>query len=114
MTLITNEIHMLDGFRKTLLIFAADRRLTHLDGSFAGTRKKLFQIPYLEAGISYFGLAQIYPRGKAQYLSDWLPKFIAKHSSIHTLREFAFQLRDELHNIIPGAILEKNHSGFHL
>ncbi len=51
MTLITNEIHMLDGFKKTLLIFAADRRLTNPDGSYAGSKRKLFPIPYLEAGI---------------------------------------------------------------
>ena len=54
MTLITNEIHMLDGFKKTILVFAADRRISKLDGSFDSNRKKLFEIPYLNAGISYF------------------------------------------------------------
>lgn len=63
MTLITNEIHMLDGFKRTVLVFAADRRLTNLDGSYGSTQQKLFQIPYLEGGISYFGLATVFPGG---------------------------------------------------
>src|SRR5206468_10960061 len=87
MTLITNEIHMLDGFKKTLLIFAADRRLTNPDGSYAGSKRKLFPIPYLEAGISYFGLAEVFPKRGRGYLSDWLKDFIIKQSLLKSLRE---------------------------
>ena len=114
MTLITNEIHMLDGFKKTLLIFAADRRLTNPDGSYAGSKRKLFPIPYLAAGISYFGLAEVFPKRGRGYLSDWLKDFIIKQSSLKSLRDFAFQLREELHSVIPADILAKNASGFHL
>jgi hypothetical protein len=114
MTLITNEIHMLNGFRKTILVFAADRRLTYPDGSYAGTRQKLFPIPYLEGGISYFGLALVFPKGKKQYLSDWLQDFINLHSAAKSLRDLSVELRDELHTVIPADILDKTASGFHV
>src|SRR6266849_430237 len=114
MTLISNEIHMLDGFKRTLLIFAADRRLTYPDGSYAGTKQKQFPIPYLNGGVSYFGLAEVYPKGKKQYLSDWLREFVIRHSTMTSLKDFAFQLRDELHTVIPAGILKKNASGFHI
>jgi hypothetical protein len=114
MTLISNEIHMLDGFKRTLLIFAADRRLTYPDGSYAGTKQKLFPISYLNGGVSYFGLAEVYPKGKKQYLSDWLREFVIRHSTMTSLKDFAFQLRDELHTVIPAGILKKNASGFHI
>src|ERR1017187_9331489 len=100
MTLISNEIHMLDGFKRTLLIFAADRRLTYPDGSYAGSKQKLFPISYLSGGVSYFGLAEVYPKRKKQYLSDWLREFVIRHSTMASLKDFAFQLRDELHTII--------------
>jgi hypothetical protein len=113
-TLITNEIYALDGFRKTLMVFAADRRLTLPDGSYAGTQRKLFQIPYLEGGISYFGLAEVHPKGKKQYLSLWLRDFINAYTATKTLRDFAFELRNELHRVIPARILERTASGFHI
>ncbi len=105
---------MLDGFKRTVLVFAADRRLTNLDGSYGSTQQKLFQIPYLEGGISYFGLATVFPGGKAQHMADWLRNFINKHSGISSLRDCAFQLRDELHKVIPPDILGKHASGFHI
>src|SRR6266446_5343725 len=114
MTLITNEIHMLDGFKKTILVFAADRRVSKLDGSYDSLQKKLFPIPYLNGGISYFGLAEVFPQGRRQYLSEWLPAFIRKHSQAGGLREFSCTLRDELHKIVPASVLRKTASGFHI
>ena len=63
MTLITNEIHVLDGFKKTILVFVADQRITMPDGTYRKGRK-LFKIPYLEGGVSYFGLAEVFPSGR--------------------------------------------------
>src|SRR5438094_1187561 len=101
MTLITVESHMRDGFKKPLLICAAGCRLTNPDCSYAGSKRKLFPIPYLEAGISYFGLAEVFPKRGRGYLSDWLKDFIINQSSLKSLRDFAFHLREELHSIIP-------------
>src|SRR5271169_2819827 len=107
MTLITNEIHVLDGFRKTVLVFAADQRITMPDGSYRKGRK-LFAIPYLEGGVSYFGLAEVFPSGCRQFLSQWLPAFITKNADAPSLRDFAFRLRDELNTIVPQEVLRQN------
>ena len=116
MTLILNEIHLLDSLNKTVLVAAADRRISRPDGSHDSTRKKLFHIPYLNGTISYFGLAA-FPRKrktKPQYLSNWLPNFINKQSDVPDLQTFAQNLRDELHEVIPQAILQTEASGFHI
>lgn len=113
MTLITNEIQVLNGFYETVLVFAADRRITKPDGSYE-TRQKLFEIPYLRGGISYFGLAILLRGGKKEYMSDWLRMFIMHHSGLRTLRDFAFELRDYLHVVIPADVLSRNPSGFHI
>jgi hypothetical protein len=114
MTLITNEIHMLDGFKRTALVFAADRRITKLDGSYLSTQQKLFTIPYLEGGVSYFGLAVLSTAGRMQYISHWLRKFISDRSDVKTLGDFANQLRNALHAYIPADVLGKHASGFHI
>ena len=116
MTLILNEIHLLDGLNKTVLVAAADRRISKPDRSYDSTRKKLFPIPYLNGAISYFGLAAFPPKGttKLQYLSNWLPNFINEQSEVSDLQTFAQNLRDELHEVIPLAILQENASGFHI
>lgn len=114
MTLILNEIHLLDGLNKTMLVAAADRRISKPDGSYEATRRKLFPIPYLSSTISYFGLASVYPRGRMQYLSDWLPNFINTQSQVPDLETFAQNLRDALHRVIPQSTLQEHSSGFHI
>ena len=114
MTLILNEIHLLDGLNKTMLVAAADRRISNPDRSYKATRKKLFSIPYLNGTISYFGLASVYPRGKEQYLSDWLPQFINAHSGAPDLETFTQNLREALHRVIPKSTLQDWASGFHI
>lgn len=114
MTLILNEIHLLDGLNKTMLVAAADQRISKPDGSYEATRKKLFTIPHLSATISYFGLASVYPGGKIKYLSDWLPKFINTQSRTLNLETLAQNLRDALHRVIPQSTLQGQPSGFHI
>lgn len=115
MSLITNEIHILDGFRRTILVCAADRRISKgSDLSFDSCRRKLFSIPHLNAYISYFGLAQVFPHGRSQYLSDWLPAFILKNVAVKNLHDFCFRLRQELNKVVPAHILRANASGFHV
>lgn len=115
MTLITNEIHLLDGLNKTMLVFAADGRISDpITGKPLGTRPKLFEIKYLEAGISYYGLADVFPSGKSRKLSDWLSGFIRKQTDVSDLGTFAHRLREALHAIIPPPMLQKYPSGFHI
>lgn len=114
MTLILNEIHLVKGLARTVLVAAADRRIAWPDGKYDSTRRKLFDIPYLRGTISYYGLAVVYPKGKQEYLSSWLPNFIRAHHSITTLKDFVSSLREELHRVICPEILRKNASGFHV
>lgn len=114
MSLITNEIHIFEGFKKTVLVCAADRRISKPDLSLDSYRRKLFAIPYLDAYVSYFGLATVFPGGRPQYLSDWLPTFIVKSSALQSLQEFSLKLRDELKRVVPAAVLRVNASGFHI
>jgi hypothetical protein len=114
MTLILNEFYLSEGLNKTTLIAAADRRLTNPDGSYHATRRKLFEISYLNGAISYFGLAVVFPRERQEYLSSWLPNFIRHQSTTNSLQTFAQNLRDELNQIVPSRILRTQPSGFHI
>lgn len=114
MTIVMNEIRLLDGLNKSFIIFAADRRISKLNGKYDSTRKKLFRIEYLEGGVSYFGLAQVFPNGREIYLSDWLPNFIRNQSDVSDLEEFSNRLRNKLSKIVPSSILQNCPSGFHI
>jgi hypothetical protein len=113
-TLVLNEIHMLDGLKRTVMIAAADRRLTTTAGKHAGTHRKLFPIPYHWGALSYFGLATFQAGGKLRSLSEWLPAFIRKHSDTPDLRTFCRELHAGLEGFIPASVLEKNVSGFQI
>ena len=114
MTLILNEIHLLNGLKKTLLIAAADSRISKPDRTFDSLKRKVFRIRYFNGAVSYFGLACVYPKGRKQYLSTWLPCFIRHQSTTDSLKSFAANLRNELNEIVPRNILQKNPSGFHI
>lgn len=114
MTLIVNEIHLQDGLQDTMLVAAADRRVSKRDGSYDSTRRKLFAIPYLRGAISYFGLATVYPKGRETYLSSWLPSFINNHSSASGLQAFSEALWRELRAVVPATVLRSTPSGFHI
>src|SRR5690349_3775056 len=112
MTLVLNEIHMLDGLNDTVLIAAADRRIS-AHGKYYGTAPKAFRIPYLNGALLYFGLAVFKDHsGKLKHLSDWLPAFIRNHSSTPDLRSFCSALQQELERFIPALVLGAEVSGF--
>jgi len=113
MTLVVNEMHLLDGLSKTLVVAAADRRIS-LDGEYADSRRKVLGIPYLHGAVSYFGLAKVYPPGREQWLDDWLSVFINSHSAVTDLGAFACELGRELGRVIPQSVLKRNASGFHI
>jgi len=114
MTLITNEIHIIDGIYNTIMVAAADRRITNRDGSYNSNRKKLFDIPYLSGAISYFGLASFQKNGRTQYLSSWIPNFINNQAGTPNLESFSKELRAGLNSDISKNILKKYPSGFHI
>lgn len=115
MTLVLNEIHLVDGLNRTVLIAAADRRITKVNGSHFGTHPKLFHIPYLNGAISYFGRADFRDvTDGTQNFWDWLPAFIRRQSAARDLKTFTYKLCDALHRLIPGAVIGEQPSGFHI
>ena len=82
-----------------------------LKGKFHSNRKKVFRIPYLKAGVGYFGLAQL---TNQEFFSSWLPNFINNNSDVTSLGKFAESLRDALNRVVNRALLSRNVSGFHI
>jgi hypothetical protein len=82
-----------------------------VDGKFHSNRKKLFRIPYLNAGVGYFGLAQV---DQGKFLSEWLPNFINYTCEVGSLEKFARVLCDKLNHKVNKEFLKKAPSGFHV
>lgn len=113
MTLLLTEILCLDGLAHSCIVFAADRRITQ-NRKYAGNRKKVFQIPYLRAGVGFFGLAEVPKKTKKQPMSDWLVRFIRRNSNLKSLQGFAIALTDSLNKDIPANCRQIYVSGFHV
>jgi len=114
MTLVLNEIHMINGLNETVMIASADRRLS-ANGEYRGTRRKAFRIHRLNGALLYFGLAAFRDQGgKVKYLSDWLPAFIRSYASEPDLRSFCFALQKGLEQFIPAPVRGAVPSGFQI
>jgi hypothetical protein len=109
-TLLINEIHIRGNLKKCFILFAADSRIT-VNGEYHSTRKKIFEIPYLNSGIGYFGLGQINNR---VFLSDWISNFILHNSSVTTQEDLAKRLCDQLNINVDKDLLASNPSGIHV
>lgn len=114
MTLVLNEIHLIEGLKRTFLIAAADRRLTKPDGSRYDAYPKLFEIPYLNGAVSYFGLAEFEQPGKSVRMWEFLPAFVRAHSDLADLGAFSVALRNKLESAIPKSLLKEQTLGFHI
>jgi hypothetical protein len=116
MTLLLTEIHWLDNFSNSFILFAADRRISKLNGDYDSLRKKIFEIRYLQAGIGYFGLAHVPKKGSAELepIRNWLSRFIQENSPLSSMKLFANKLAIKLNSDIPQEWRNKYISGFHL
>jgi|SRR5215475_6845566 len=73
MTLLISEIHAIDSLQNSFILNVADRRLTDKDtGEWHGNHRKIFEIPYLNAGVGYFGVAAV----SNKVIWDELDKFL--------------------------------------
>lgn len=110
MTLILTELS------ERGITMAADSAITHTNirtgiSSISSKRaKKLQKIPYLNAGISCWGMGQI----DTLSTDEWLKNFIDSNSIIKTLSEFAKKLSDMLNSSIPRNNNGRSRLGFHL
>lgn len=118
MTLIINEIHIAPTKDKSYIVACADRRITWKSKGKKEkytTNKKLFEISYLNACLSYWGNITIKSDlGHYETLSSWLPNYIKKNNEIRSLKEFTFKLRDTLNQKMHSDHLREYSSGFHL
>jgi len=111
MTLLVNEIHVPGDLRQGNVLFAADRRITMPGKSRPKFMKKIMEIKYLNAGIGYYGLAQV---NQSEYFSGWLPNFIKNSVEAKSLRDFATKLHGELNRKVNKVWLREKASGFHI
>jgi len=97
------------------IVFATDRNILKWDPAPAeqtllGRAQKLFPVPNLEAGICYYGLAQI----GGILMGQWLPTFIQTANRISSLRDFAFRLAETLNKASLLTNEKGMPLGFHL
>jgi hypothetical protein len=111
MTLVTTEIHNHDDSAHALIVFAADRRISTNAGRALAAHKKVYELPWLNAGIGYFGLAQV---STGRSMQDWLKSFISRSVDCHNLEDFAKALTDALNTTVPSQWRRREPSGFHI
>jgi len=113
MTLLTTELHNHTDPSKAFIVFAADRRIS-VGSSPADEQEKIFSVPSLNAGIGYFGLAEI-PQGNGRRpMADWVKEVLAGISGQETLQEFAQNLAASLNGLVPKLWQSSVVSGFHI
>lgn len=113
MTLLTTEIYPGSDPPYPFIIFAADRRISR-GGAYDDTRPKIFRIPALNAGIGYFGLAEVPGRAQAESMAEWLERFIGTSRTPETLESFAGRLATSLNSAVPVYVRRTAISGFHI
>ncbi len=110
MTILVNEYHIGASITDATLVQVADRRIT-VNGNYHSSRKKVFKIPYLNATIGYFGLAQPHQR---DFFSSWVPNAIRNGTGIANLHDFVNYFLSRLNHDVSKTLLRNNPSGFHL
>jgi hypothetical protein len=116
MTLMCTEIHIRheSDLLQNRIVFFADRAITDRDGNFLYRKTKVFQIPYLNAGIGYYGIAYGVEKGRQISLDDKLKDFIQKSGALKTIEEFSRRWFQEATNFVPSAERARSVSGFHI
>ncbi len=113
MTLLVTEIHNHNEPDDARIIFAADRRITH-NGHYVDTRKKIFEVPRLHAGIGYFGLAEVGSGVAARPMNEWVGRHLRQNTAVSTLAEFSNALAESLNLAVPQSHRWHIPSGFHI
>ncbi|MDH5641739.1 MAG: hypothetical protein OEY28_10630, partial [Nitrospira sp.] len=113
MTLLTTEILEGRQFLEPFIVFAADRRIS-LNGKPNAARKKVFRVPGYDAGVGYFGLAEVPSGQDRQPMDKWLREFLEKRPAVGGLESLATDLASALNSEIPSAWRRRYVSGIHL
>ncbi|MCB0201243.1 MAG: hypothetical protein KDI03_14335 [Anaerolineae bacterium] len=110
MTLLATELHSAET--ETIIVFAADRRITR-EANRDQDQVKIFPIRNINAGLGFFGLAEVPTSVGYQRMEDWIQDFlytVEKHESVESV---AKRLTVALNIVIPMK-LRTERSGFHL
>jgi len=110
MTLILTELTDLGIAMATDSAVTYTNNITGLSHVRPNKAKKLQVVPYLNAGISCWGMGTISGISTDQWLSD----FIASNSSWNTLKDFASNLARELNANLQPNTSGEGRIGFHL
>ena len=113
MTLLTTEIHNPNDPHNALIVFAADRRISR-GGSCCDCRKKILRIPGFNAGIGYFGLAEILQDDVRRPMAEWLQDFLMAKPVHANLQQFSKELMKSLNRAVPRQCQQSQISGFHI
>ena len=115
MTLLYTEISKnFPGYGRSVF-FAADRRITSLSGGDPPQHyKKLVDVPYLNAALGFFGLAEFTKGANLFRMTDHLRNFVRKESATSSLSAFAKNLAASLNSFVPTSLLRSERSGIHL
>jgi hypothetical protein len=113
MTLLTTEIHRHSDPQNAIIVFAADRRISR-GNSYDDTRGKIFNVQKINAGIGYFGLAEVSQGACRKPMSDWLEDFLRNTIEGETLDELAGRLVNSLNSAVPENHRKSCISGFHI
>jgi len=111
MTLLTTEVHR--AVAGDVVVFAADRRIT-CGTRAVGDRAKIFRIPNHQAGIGYFGLAEVPTGSSRQPMSEWIQDFFFQLDPNDNLASIAGRLASALNAAVPKDWRDQEVSGFHL
>lgn len=110
MTLLTTELHLEQS--ETIIVFAADRRIIR-ETSQDRDQVKVFPIRSINAGLGFFGLAEVPTSTGIQRMEDWIQDFLYTVESSETIGAFAKRLAVALNSAIPTEWRQER-SGFHL
>jgi hypothetical protein len=110
--LLTTEIHNHNDPAHALIVFAADRRISRGTKS-DSSRQKVFPISPVNAGIGYFGLAEVPSSKRNIPMEEWLMDYLSR-VSVTSLQVFAENLAVALNKSVPEGVRQKIPSGFHI
>jgi hypothetical protein len=113
MTLLVTEIHNHDDPDRCHILFAADGRLS-IDGTPAGTSRKILKHDSLGCGLGYFGLASWFLDGKERLTYDLLSEAAADFGELPTLRDRADHVAAKLNTEVPPSLRQTDALGVHL
>jgi hypothetical protein len=113
-TLLYTEITpALDGVGRCIF-FAADRRISQIIAGRPRHYRKLVEIPYLNAALGFFGLAEFQAGSSCRKLADHLRDFVHRENGTGDLGTFARSLASALNVFVPADLCRQHRSGIHV